>query len=69
MSNIIETKNLTFYYERKEIIKQVNFTVKEGQIVTMIGNTGGGKTTLVKLLTGLLDGRGEILLTGYCNNI
>ncbi|MCI8444808.1 MAG: ATP-binding cassette domain-containing protein [Bacilli bacterium] len=65
MSNIIETKNLTFYYERKEIIKQVNFTVKEGQIVTMIGNTGGGKTTLVKLLTGLLDGRGEILLLGH----
>lgn len=65
MSKIIETKNLTFYYEQREIMKQINFSVKENCIVTMIGNTGGGKTTLVKLLTGLLTGFGEVFLFGH----
>lgn len=61
MKNIVEIKNLRFSYEAEEVvIKNIDFEVKTGTITTLVGNTGGGKTTLVKLLLGLLKGTGDI---------
>lgn len=68
MKNIVEIKNLRFSYESEEVvIKNIDFEVKTGTITTLIGNTGGGKTTLVKLLLGLLKGTGNIQLLGQSN--
>lgn len=47
----IEFKNVKFGYEKdKIIIKDMNFEVKKGQIIAIVGPTGAGKTTLVNLL-------------------
>ena len=52
--NIIEIQNLNFSYHSQPVLREVNLTVNRGDFVAMIGPNGGGKTTLLKLMLGLL---------------
>ena len=52
--NIIEIKDLSFSYNSQPVLREVNLTVSRGDFVAMIGPNGGGKTTLLKLMLGLL---------------
>jgi len=64
---VIEVNNISFRYEGAEndTIKNVSFTLKQGERIALVGSNGSGKTTLVKLLLRLYDsGEGEILLNG-----
>ena len=55
MSNhIIEIQNLNFSYHSQPVLRDVNLSVNHGDFVAMIGPNGGGKTTLLKLMLGLL---------------
>lgn len=65
-SNVLEIKNLTFGYEKDEdILKNVSFSVKKGEYVSLIGKNGSGKSTLAKLIMRILTPKeGEI----YLNN-
>lgn len=47
-------ENLTFSYNRYPVVENVNVTVYERDFVSMVGPNGGGKTTLLKLMLGLL---------------
>lgn len=63
----IEFKNVTYTYPETEeaTIKNLSFTIKAGEKVALVGNNGAGKTTIVKLLTGLYKAdSGQILLNG-----
>lgn len=51
---IIETKNLTKNFTGKEVIKCCNMSVEKGIIYGFLGANGAGKTTIFKLLSGLL---------------
>ncbi len=51
---IIQLENVGFKVGNDEILTNINFSVKEGQIVTITGPSGGGKSTLLKLI-GLLN--------------
>jgi zinc transport system ATP-binding protein len=51
---IIEAKNVTFAYGSVPALTNLSFTVQAGDYVGVIGPNGGGKTTLIKLLLGLL---------------
>jgi len=53
--NIIEIKNLNFSYNDQPVLRDVNLTVNQGDYIAMIGPNGGGKTTLLKLMLGLLN--------------
>jgi len=53
-SVIIEANNLDFAYGANMVLDNLNFQIKEGDYVGIIGPNGGGKTTLVKILLGLL---------------
>jgi zinc transport system ATP-binding protein len=53
-SAIIEVQNLSFRFGGHTILENVNFVVTPGSYVGIIGPNGGGKTTLLKLLLGLL---------------
>ena len=53
--HIIEIQNLNFSYNRQPVLRDVNLTVRQGDFIAMIGPNGGGKTTLLKLMLGLLD--------------
>lgn len=51
---ILEVKNLTFSYNKKDnIIKNINFDLYKGEIISLLGNNGAGKSTLSKVITGI----------------
>lgn len=65
MTPLIEIKNLSAYYENKEIFSSLNFCVEEGDYLCIIGENGSGKTTLMRLLLGFkLKKSGSIILNG-----
>ncbi|SMD04795.1 zinc transport system ATP-binding protein [Desulfocicer vacuolatum DSM 3385] len=51
---VVEIKNMSFAYQARNVLKDVNLTVPQGDFATIVGPNGGGKTTLLKLLLGLL---------------
>ncbi len=60
----LEVKELNFYFGFTQILKEINFELQSGKIVSIVGPSGGGKTTLLKLCSGLLDvTEGEITNT------
>ena len=64
---IIEFKNINFSYDQEDelILKNVCFSINEGEYVCLIGHNGSGKSTIAKLLCGLLNYQdGEILING-----
>ena len=50
----LEVKNLNVYYGMIHAVKNISFTVEKGDIVTLIGSNGAGKTTILHTLTGLV---------------
>ena len=63
----ITFKNVSFAYPdvEKNTIQNLDFTIKAGEKIALVGNNGAGKTTIVKLLCGLYDQtQGEILIDG-----
>jgi zinc transport system ATP-binding protein len=51
---LIEVRDLTFGYDAEPVLRNVNLAIRSGDFLAMIGPNGGGKTTLVKLILGLL---------------
>lgn len=65
MSRIIEVNNLSFAYEKENILENVNFFIEEGDFVAVIGENGAGKSTLMNLILRYLKPTsGEIKLFG-----
>ena len=64
MGKILEIKNLNKSFENGFKLQNINFDIEEGEIVSLIGESGSGKTTISKMLVGLMKGKGEILFKG-----
>jgi len=64
--NPIEIKNLNFSYDQtQDVVKDVSFIVEKGSYTTLIGHNGSGKSTIAKLIIGLLEKeKGSILIDG-----
>ena len=61
----IEIKNLNFSYDTVPVLEGVNLKVEHGEFATIVGPNGGGKTTLLKLLLGILKpAQGSIAVLG-----
>jgi branched-chain amino acid transport system ATP-binding protein len=59
---MLEIKNLDVFYGDVQVIWNVSFEVKQGEIVALIGANGAGKTTILKTISGILKPRkGEVL--------
>ncbi|MCT7445885.1 metal ABC transporter ATP-binding protein [Aliarcobacter skirrowii] len=52
--DLIKIKNLFFKYQKTDILENVNLTIKDDDFLAIIGPNGGGKSTLLKLILGLL---------------
>lgn len=62
--NFLEIKNLRVTINNQLILDNVNFKLKEGDILAIIGPNGAGKTTLIKAILGLVPYEGEIKYNG-----
>jgi len=72
IDNIIEVSNLSFSYEKQDVLENINFKIKKGDFLTIIGPNGGGKSTLLKLILGINPlQKGEIKINQnlYLNEI
>lgn len=66
MKHLVECKNVSKSYGKKAVLKDFNLTVDRGKIVGLLGRNGMGKSTIIKLLSGLLTpDKGEILIDGH----
>jgi subfamily B ATP-binding cassette protein MsbA len=62
----IKLSRVTFSYEDEPVLRNINMTVKAGEVVAFVGMSGGGKTTLVNLIPRFYDvTEGEILIDGH----
>lgn len=66
VNNGIEYRNVNFEYVRnKPVLKNINLNIKVGETVAFVGNSGGGKTTLVNLLPRFYDVKsGNVMIDG-----
>ena len=62
---MIEFQNVSFSYEKdRPVLRDLSFRIEKGEAVGLIGANGAGKSTVMKLLLGLLQGEGRILVDG-----
>jgi urea transport system ATP-binding protein len=62
---MLELKNINAYYGESHILRNVAFTIDPGEVVCLMGRNGVGKTTTLKVLTGLLPARsGQLIFDG-----
>ena len=61
---LVQVKNLSSGYGKKQILSDVNFDVNANEIVGLLGVNGCGKTTLIKTMCKIIPGNGEMLLNG-----
>ena len=65
MADLIRMEGITKYYGRVRALEDVNFVVRESEIVGLLGDNGAGKSTLIKVLSGAVPvTSGDIYLRG-----
>lgn len=66
MAAIIEFKDVNKYYGKLHALKNINLSIEEGQVVSIIGPSGSGKSTLIRTMNGLEKiNSGQLIVTGY----
>lgn len=69
MENLVEIKDVSFTYGFRPVLKGINMTVPRGKVVSIMGLSGCGKTTLLRLIAGALKPRrGEVRVAGRVVN-
>ena len=65
ISESIDIQNVTFCYEEAPVLKNINLSIRAGEVIAFVGMSGGGKTTLVNLIPRFYDvTEGRILIDG-----
>ncbi|KGI55924.1 ABC transporter ATP-binding protein [Campylobacter sp. MIT 97-5078] len=62
---MLSVKNLSVYYGLIQAVKNISFEVKTGQIISLIGSNGAGKTSTLNAMLNLVKRKGEINFLGY----
>jgi len=65
-SPLLEIKDLHVTYGGIKAVRGISFSVREGEILTLIGANGAGKTSVLKAVSGVIPYRGEIRFDGRC---
>ncbi|HFI0327512.1 TPA: ABC transporter ATP-binding protein [Streptococcus suis] len=61
---LLETNHLHFSYPEKQVLKDINLTIHQGERLAIVGKNGAGKSTLAKALCGFIRPEGELLWNG-----
>jgi phospholipid/cholesterol/gamma-HCH transport system ATP-binding protein len=68
-SNLVEVRNVTFSYDQRQVLKDINLVIPKGKVVAIMGLSGCGKTTLLRLIgRALVPDQGEIRVDGEVIN-
>lgn len=62
--NILEVQNLHAYYGKSHVLHGVDMNVRKGEIVSLLGRNGVGRSTTVKTIMGLVEGTGTVRFNG-----
>ena len=63
---MIEVKNVTKKYPNIKAVDNINFTIKDGEVVGFLGPNGAGKTTTMNMITGFIEPtEGQIIINGF----
>ena len=65
---MIEFQNVSFAYGQTPVVENLSFSIQKGETVGLIGANGAGKSTIMKLMLGLLSGSGCIRVDGLTVN-
>ena len=69
MKTLIELTNISFKYNNKNILKNINLKINEGEKIVLLGKSGAGKTTLISILNGTKNqSNGDIKIYGKSFN-
>ncbi len=64
--NILDFKNIDFAYGKKEVLKNISFSIEEGKFFVLLGLNGAGKSTIFSLITRLLNlQNGDIIINSH----
>ena len=62
---MLEARSLTKFYSHVRAVHEVSFSIKPGEILGYLGHNGAGKSTTIRMLTGLIEpSEGQILYQG-----
>ena len=65
IENYLEIKDVSFSYQKREILKNISFSVKKGECISIFGPNGSGKTTLLKVILGIIKPKnGSVYFNG-----
>jgi len=62
VTNLLELKNISKSYKNKQVLVDINVTIKSGEIISLLGPSGCGKTTLLNIILGLAEQTGGQLI-------
>ena len=66
---MIKFQNVSFAYDKaRPVVEELSFSIAKGESVGLIGANGAGKSTIMKLMLGLLEGGGQISVCGMPMN-
>lgn len=66
---MIKFENLYFSYNKNSVIKNLSFEIKSGQILALLGHNGAGKTTIFRLMLGLVSSdKGQVTINNQLSN-
>lgn len=66
VSRGVDIENVTFCYETTPVLKNINLSIKAGEVIAFVGMSGGGKTSLVNLIPRFYDvTKGRVLIDGH----
>lgn len=66
MATSLIVKDLSFFFDKEEVVKNLSFSLSEGEIIALIGPSGIGKTTLLKIIAGVLKPRTGSITKEQC---
>lgn len=64
MSALLEIKNLHAFYGKSHVLHGINLSIAQGEIVSLLGRNGVGRSTMVKAAMGMVEATGSILFKG-----
>ena len=66
---LLQLKNIKKSFDNVEVLKGISLDIEKGEFITLLGSSGCGKTTTIRIIAGLeTSDSGEVILNGKCIN-